>query len=449
MVNLSKKLYISIFSVLLLLVVMGTATYAWFELNTNAWFDDMELKVNSGEGIKISVDGVNFSYNLTKADIKKAVVAKSKGYTISPDGNYYNQGGQKISSSNYDADFARIELSAVTSIDGKNFTTREGKLKTYSDLDFVGLDIYFASDNPESSSPINVNFSIQRIVLENGTVIPKSEVVTDESKGIIGFPSGLTGNFVTYNKETGLADTYYKYQPLSNQSETIQNFKSYASDAIRFSVTTSENPNITKIYEPNEGNGSYATDLSDIYYSGAIGAKYDKSKNAAHTYFNTLRGINPEDEVYVNYEDLPFTYKSFDTLDASKVLTLNSENNYGQNGDCKASINIWLEGMDADCFDAIYEQIVQLKFSFTSFVSPNEPLDVTFKTINPVTGFTEKEVTRAYYPELPITTYEIAKDVYSTVPKKFVGWALETNPNQLYDLTVQRTKAITLISVWE
>lgn len=451
MINLSKKLYISIFTVLLLLVVVGTATFAWFELNTNAWFDDMELQVTTGEGIKVSIDGVNFKYNLTKEDIKKAIVAKSKGYTMSPDGNYLNEDGVKTSASNFESDFSKVQITGLSSLDGETFYTRDEKKIELRSGQYASLDIFYMCDIPEQNEVRTVHFSTQEMRLDDGQIIPKSEIVTDESKGLIGFPSLLTGHFTMYDKLNGASVKYTHFESMSSQPKLIQDFKAYASDAMRFSVKTTINgvtSDQVKIYELNEGNGSYATDLSEKYYDGAIGAKYDKSKNAAHTYFNSVRGVDSDDEKYLAYEDIPDTFKGFDTVEGSTVLTLNEENNYGQNGECKATFTMWIDGWDADCFDAVYQQIVLLKFSFTSFANPNSPQKVTFKTKNPVTGQIVNEKVMNYYPNLPITTYDVVKDIYSTTPKKFKGWALEETPNTLYDLTKNRTKDITLVTLW-
>ena len=65
MINLSRKLYISILSLLLLFVVAGTVTFAWFKLNTNAWVSDLEIGADTNADLKISVDGINYASNLT------------------------------------------------------------------------------------------------------------------------------------------------------------------------------------------------------------------------------------------------------------------------------------------------------------------------------------------------------------------------------------------------
>lgn len=416
------------FTLILLVLVTGTATFAWLKINQNAWFDDMEMQVNAQVGLKLSVDGSNYKNNLSNRDIKTAIIAKATGRTLKDvDGKvyYYTEStGQLESTDDYENDYKRVNLKPVTTNDGEHFKDVYGNIKLISQNAYVGLDIFIKSDN---ASPQNVYLSNQDMVYED-QIIPKTECITvGEEK--IGFPQNLSGSFDTYNKETGEVVKY-----IVSSGVPIEGFKTLASDALRFSIKTTNNgvsDNKYRIYELNEGNGSYASDLTEEYYVGASGAAYDKNKNAALTYYNNVigyesdildQGMLLDDEEIPKYEDLPFTYKGLDSFDASYIGTLDAENGYGSSGSFKVTMNVWIEGWDADCIDTIFEQVVKLKMSFTGYRLQEVPVIITYRTTNPETGQTMDEKVFQQFQNLKISYDAPAKDVYTGNKHRFKGW---------------------------
>ncbi|MGM9972173.1 MAG: hypothetical protein ACI35W_07170 [Anaeroplasmataceae bacterium] len=385
----SKKLYISLFSLLLLIVVAGTVTFAWFKLNTNAWFDDMELEVNSANGVKISIDGKNYKNQLSAKEIKVAILAKANGYGIGyidkePCYTFKNASGttEYLDADNYEEEFAqKMSLEPVTSTDGENFKNLFNQVKTVRDTEFINLDLYFMADD---ASDRRVYFSSRELVY-NGEYVPKTEL-TVKNADSIGFPNRLAGSFDTYNPLTGELFRYDK----SEDNQPDFEFKTLASDAIRFSTCITNNgvrDNNYKIYEIGTGVGSYATDLTEDYYVGPIGARYDFNKNAGFSYYNNVRGYETGQVLNeISYSSIPQTYKGFDTLEGATILDLNKENNYGQNGTAKMNIFLWIEGWDADCMDSIWNQTIQMKMAFTSFEIQTEPVELTYMITNPETG---------------------------------------------------------------
>lgn len=463
MINLSKKLYISLFSMILLLVVAGTVTFAWFKLNTNAWFDDMQLEVSTADGLKISVDGANFKTTLTQAEIKKAIFAKSQGYELVSDEGVllYKETTEDNriiyhSTSNYENDFKRVLLQPVTSNNGYTFKNLVGLKRDLTTFDMINMDIYFKADKEEK---LIVYFS-NREVLDNELYIPKT-TITVENEETIGFPTHLSGNFSTYDKLTGEMISYDV-----TRNEPIEGFRTLGSDAVRFSVSVTDNkkdPTPYKIYEINKGNGSYATDFDSKYYNGPEGASYDATKNAAFTYYNNVRSYETEEVIEpISFDSMPKTYKGFDTVEGAKIVELNESNNYGANGTVKMNMYVWVEGWDADCIDSVFDQKIIVKMAFTSKVQQNTPITLTYRVTNPETDETEKEWSVQQIEGYPISDNSPVKDVYSSasksgVPYKFAGWALldDSNNKTLWDFDTildpqsQNDLNMTLISVWE
>ena len=87
MINLSRKRYISLLTLVLLFVVAGTVTFAWFKLNTNAWFSDLEIGASSNADLRISVVGVEGTYgsHLTNKQIGSSIIAHSNGWDLTWD----------------------------------------------------------------------------------------------------------------------------------------------------------------------------------------------------------------------------------------------------------------------------------------------------------------------------------------------------------------------------
>lgn len=441
MINLSKKLYISILSVLLLLIVAGTATFAWFELNTNAWFEGMELQVTSGNGVLVSVNGVSWRNNLNQTDIKKAVVAKSKGYTLNSNLDYISPNGTVISSDGYEADFSRIGYSDVTSLDGVKFNTRDGVEVPLSQLEYVSLDLFFKTDDDTSTT---VFFSGYERVLTTGERIPKTNIYTADQESIT-FPTHLNNKFSTYTKE-GLSVEYDNAFSYLEQGETIKNFKTYAHDAFRFSTVVEQKDDepLVKMFEINEGNGSYATNLDNSKYVEGLdllGARYDANKNAAFTYLNNVRGYYSSDNSIapIKYEEKPETYKSFNRIDAAKVLTLDESNDFGNDKTAKVTLTMWIDGWDADCFDAVYSQKIVCDFAFTTA----EPQNGT-KTI---TLMSEDQEIENFEIQAGYSIDQV--DPVCSNNKKFKYWAINTDLTKPYDFSQIIKADTTLVAVWE
>lgn len=460
MINLSKKLYISLFSLLLLVVVAGTATFAWFKLNTNAWFDDLELKANAENGIKISVDGKNFKSNLTEEDLKVAILAKVYGYSVGYiDGEiYYTKMNSKgtleyLPVGNYKEDFERIiVLEPLTSNNGHTFKDLYGRSKGLDTGEYVNLDIYFKGDD---NSARTVYFSNSEKYYDD-YVVPKTEIVVKDEE-TISFPNNLSGSFSTYNPQTG---EIFKYEKsLNNQPEF--EFRTLASNAARFSVRATSGEVVEenyRIYEINEGIGSYATDFNENYYVGASGAKYDAKKNAAFTYYNNVRGFETGQYIEeISFEDVPNTFKAFDTVEGATVVRLDESNDYGQTGKAKINMNIWIEGWDADCIDSIWDQSIQVKFAFTGFEIQEEPIELTYRVTHPETGETVSERTVHQIQGEKISEKGPVKDIYSSVAHKFKCWGqlLEDGSVVPYDFDqtalLDRNEAPSwiFVTIWE
>lgn len=70
MKNFRKKLILSIMTVVLALLSLGTSTYAWFTMSQTATVSGMSMSVISPSSLEISTDQVDWKFNLSLEDME-------------------------------------------------------------------------------------------------------------------------------------------------------------------------------------------------------------------------------------------------------------------------------------------------------------------------------------------------------------------------------------------
>lgn len=345
-----RKIVISIVTIVMLITVFTTSTYAWLVTTKQVSVNNFQFNAHGGEGFLVSVDGENFHNDLTTEQMMMAIV---KGY----DRNRYEIENNTL----YDTSGERRELYyddmedilsndillyPVTTTDGVSFTNLVNNTIDASSGQFLEFDIYFKATSADASDQFTYDIYIcgEDIIQENGKTIDKTTI---ESQEVDVIP--LMDNMILYDgTEEGL---------LAGPNEDKKTVDVYTSNAIRYSVvdTTNETPAI--IYEPtNEHDlGSYATDYSgnDAELNKLYNAKY----NAMYTYYNNIRENAQLGNKLLSYEDKPDTVRE---LTEDTIITRVSAGS----GINKLTFRFWLEGWDADCFDGLSKSInVKLLFN--------------------------------------------------------------------------------------
>jgi hypothetical protein len=88
-----KKIYLSIVSVLFLIVVIGSVTFAAVRLATINNIDGLTLNASSGDELQLSTDGINFFTNLSKDQIDQTADGIKLNDVTSTDGINFRTGG--------------------------------------------------------------------------------------------------------------------------------------------------------------------------------------------------------------------------------------------------------------------------------------------------------------------------------------------------------------------
>lgn len=308
MKNVRRKMVLAAIMIIFTIVALGTSTYAWFTLNNTANVDQIEMTVSAGAGIELSLTGKDSGYSW-KSELT------------------FNDIKSKI-------DFAKFD--AVTSADGKTMTYRNNS--TAATTDYIEFDLWFKVDNITFAENETGGIFLYDYNNPGGTYV--------ESKGISWKPD------VEFTYENG---------DVRNPSPSTESKTYYAEDAIRLSFTYGESESLTSTVfdlsqessKPSRGYG---------YQYGAIDYYNKKTGESI-----SVTGTGPE----VVYKDQLTKIDGNDKVEStsntkSLVCNLTTEDGFLVG---KTTIRIWLEGWDADCFNAIYSDKItaQLKFKFGKY----------------------------------------------------------------------------------
>lgn len=320
-----KKFHLVVISLFLLVITFGTVTFAWISLSTVNNIEGLSLSASSGEELLISLDGENFSNNLSPEQLQSL--------------------------------FADITLNEVTSLDGITFNA--GGLRDEDDVnparDYLQFDVWFqTSENYQSVYVVN-NVSQS-----------------------IAFDTSASGTYVVSRGVNWRSDQTFVYDELGEVIEKGDERIYYASDAVRISFIELQD-------ELNELDIRDEDQLSSWIF--------DPSGDPVRGYGKTYGNYSYFTEKTRNFIDLPETdqeviyqlstydprnpYQALDNQ--SKVAELQDTGQVDENGDKiyqgKLSITLWIEGWDADAFDAISGDRLKIQLQFKLLKEAIEDLD--------------------------------------------------------------------------
>jgi len=309
-----KKFHLIVLTIGLLIITFGTVTYAWISLSTVNNIEGLSLSATSGEELLISLDGINFSNNLSAEQLQ----------TI----------------------FADITLNEVTSIDGKTFNA--GGLRAKDDVDpsrdYLQFDIWFQTTE-----------SIHDVYLVNN--------VSQE----VAFDSSASGTYVVSRGVNWRSDATFTYDENGNTIFKGEENIYYASDAVRLSFVELIDANNTLDDRNEEELLSFMFDPSEneLRGYGKLYGNYSYFTEKTRNYISL-----PDDEQNVSYAltayDPNNPYQALDNI--SKILKLQDTGVVNEEGKSiyqgKIRITLWIEGWDADAFDAISGDRLKIQLQF-------------------------------------------------------------------------------------
>lgn len=309
-----KKLYISIFTFIMVVIVFVTVLFAFESQRINN-VSGLKFTASSGDELQMSLDGINYFTSLPNSELEKI--------------------------------FANITLIDVTSTDGINFTT--GGLRPVEPAipneHYITFDLWIRTARPERSIYLinNLTNTAEYQTNEIGTYVLSQGAVWFAKTGFFNGPT--TADWV----EKGSVGKYY------------------SKNAIRIAV-------IEQVDELNPLDTRTQSELKHFIFDPSedptrgFGVPY-----GAFSYFfqRTRMWVHMPTEIpVVSYRlsqmDPNNPYQALDN--ESMVANLqetdqvdHKDRTYYQS---KVRISIWIEGWDADAFDAIDRDQLRIQLQF-------------------------------------------------------------------------------------
>ncbi len=311
-----RKLLVSILLLIYSAFAFMQATFAWISLSTQNTLDGMEMTVTMESGMEISLDGENFYPQISEQMLRREI------------GNI-------------------IKLDSITSIDGISFQKNYAGNAVFAvgNKDYITFDLWFRTSIPTTKYLYlveNVNSTLNYDLVQeksfDGTYVVSKGVEWvnqsdfDNGDGII---------------LAGTRKTYYAAEAMR------MSFVEKRVEASLLGQDDERTDLITKIYDPSENEArSFGKEYG--FYSYYLAQHGENSLKLPTVYPDTIYHLttfkNPY-EAFNNTSQIAAFQKGV-TVDGVSYLY------------AKVRVNIWLEGWDADCIDAIFADSVMMQLKF-------------------------------------------------------------------------------------
>ncbi len=316
--KLARKLVLSVLSVVLTVVALGTTTFAWFTLTNTSVIQPFEAQIVADTGIEIAIG----MPGVAPADLNfKSVITTQDVY------DYMN--------AVYGA--SAFRFSHVSSINGRDFTTLEGVSTTPTGGGYLEIPFHFISDNE--------------------TVINWTQVVV--TSGAAAWVTGTT--FVDSLGTTRVAGGSFQVD---------------AADAVRVSVSGTqlvETAPGSGVFEPVNMTTVYENPASEPARNTVLGG--NNEADFTNGGLATGVGNNGSTNYYYRVNNtLPFgadsvtTAPSETSIVSTKVLDMVTNEAvypeatyYGV-----ITVRIWIEGWDAEAYNSILSRIITTSLRFAA-----------------------------------------------------------------------------------
>lgn len=341
MKKISKKLLLSVLSMAFAIVALGTTTFAWFTTNATVKATN-KIKVQSTtDSLLISNDGGSWSSSVS-FDLTKAAPSVQQVYGA----------GQELGAVTYRFKEGATELST-----SDTFTDLE-KLEAYAGDTAAGKTLATSDDYKQISFYLRCNSAKKKISVASDT--------------------WTTTGVTKYNNT---AKFTYKSNDSSKDVEANTDLYVSAINALRAVVDVSD---LVEFKTDMVKSGSMdvldsqaspkMTRQNTIYAYNDTTSKDDAGENTVTNYGQSLAGDNAAN-AYINavlgktigQGDLVADAKYAAMTPTTVGLTgaeLKTTGETAVDSIFKVTITYWLEGFDADCFDAIFGQTLENVLTF-------------------------------------------------------------------------------------
>ncbi len=313
-----RKIYISILFIAIFTIVFGTVTYAWITIATVNNIQGLSLSASTGNELEISTDGFNFSSTLDSTTLEEL--------------------------------FKDHSLKDVTTLDGINFYS--GGLKSgglaVANKDYVSFELWFRTTRKERNIYLINNVS-----------------------NITSYDVSMEGTYVVSKGISWKSNTDFQYD-VEDYISKGESRTYYAKDSIRIGFQEV----IEEPYDQRED-----SNLKHLIFDPSMNQSRGYGKAyGAYSHFINYTGVNitlPYEFPKTIYdltkpmEDNPYQASNNESL----ISELQPTGTYDDEGieiyQSKVIVSIWIEGWDADAFDAILRDYLKIQLQFKSLSQPS------------------------------------------------------------------------------
>lgn len=327
-----QKILLSIMSLAFFCSIFGTVTYAWFSLHKQNQLSNLGIELITGDEFQISLDGINFSSEIKTEEIERFIGGKAR-------------------------------LVDVTSFDGETFSfgiLNEDRGIPEPNKDYLSFPLYFRT-----------------------TLRQKYVYLVDNVSSLVQYDMVRDGTYVVSRGVVWRADTTFLNGPDPAKDLVLpgNRLTMYASEAVRVGIVEEKvdwnhlderNPFELhkKIFDlsGNQERG-YGFPYGGISY---FNSKHRDRLTPPEERPMTVYQLSAFDEEYNPYVALT---RDSEILEMVKTELLDEKGNPYYVG--KVIVNIWLEGWDADCFNAIFADSIRIRLKFRSgnpIMQPHQPV---------------------------------------------------------------------------
>ena len=337
MKKISKKLLLSVLSMAFAIVALGTTTFAWFTTNATVKATN-KIKVQSTtDSLLISNDGSSWSSSVS-FDLTQEAPAEQQVYG------------------------AGKELGAVT------YRLKEGASElstsdTFTDLE--KLEAYVGSAEADKTLATSDDYKQISFYLRCNSANKKISVASDTwtTTGVTKYNNTVGFTYETSKQVEANTDLYVSainaLRAVVDVSDLVAFTDNMVSAGNMDILDNQANPQMTrqnKIYAYNDTTSKDDTGVTVTNYGQSLAGD-----NAANAYINAVLGKTigqgdlVADATYANMDitNIGLTNAELKTTGTDAVDSI-----------FKVTITYWLEGFDADCFDAIFGQTLENVLTF-------------------------------------------------------------------------------------
>lgn len=308
MTKITRKLLLSIITVVLTVVALGTTTFAWFTLTNTSAVQPFEAEIVADSGIEVALGAhTTGSTNPTSLNWVTTLTTEAVEAYIEAE---YNAG--------------RIVFNHVTTADGVNFMTLGALAMTGTSSGYLEIPLNFRSDTANTITWTSVSIASTP---ENWTV--------DVSFTDFGGTARIAGSTVSVDASNGMR--------IAMLSEAA-----YGSHLVAY-----EKPGTAANHVLGTGG-----DLSELVASSADGF----GNPGAMNYYYQKNNVLPFGATAVT------TLATQTIIDNDVVITMAnvsaSPTDYQADFFGQVMIRIWLEGWDANTFNSVLSRTISTQFIF-------------------------------------------------------------------------------------